>query len=101
MPLEAIAAVDVTPQRPAKRTELLLTDATAAFVVGGHTNLRLRLSRPVTVERPLGDPVEASQLELAADQPAALAQAIRERLHPNEGRTLDGYSDRALVRGHK
>nr|MBA2299400.1 hypothetical protein [Chloroflexota bacterium] len=101
VPLEAIAEVDVTPQRPAKRTQLLLTDGTAAFVVGGHTNLRLRLARPVTIERPLGDPVEVSQLELAADQPAALAQAIRERLHPNERRTHDGYPDRTLVCGHE
>jgi hypothetical protein len=40
-------------------------------------------SRPVMVRRPLGDPVEVTQLELAADDPAALAQAIRNRLHPS------------------
>lgn len=102
MPLEAIAAVDVAPRRPAKRTELLLTDGTAAFVVDGRVDVRLRLARPVTIERPLGDPVDVRQLELAADQPAALAHALRERLIPDEeGRTHDGYPDRTLVRGHE
>jgi hypothetical protein len=41
------------------------------------------LARPVTVPRPRGDPVEVSQRELAADDPAALAQAIRDRFDPS------------------
>ncbi len=56
VPLNAITSIDITPDRPAKRTELLLSDDTAAFAVGGRVDLRLRLARPVTVHRPLADP---------------------------------------------
>ncbi len=84
VPLKAISTVDIGARRPAKRTELLLSGDTAAFAVGGRVDLRLQLASPVTVHRPLGDPVEVSQLELAADQPAALAEAIRERLNAGQ-----------------
>lgn len=100
VPLDAITAVDIVSRRHGTRTELLLTDGAAALAVGAKTNLRLRLARPVTVLRPLGDPVEVSQLELAADDPAGLAQAIRERLDRNEERTHDDHPDRTLVCGH-
>lgn len=76
VPLQTVATLDVAPRRPAKRTELLLTDGAAALAVDGHVDLRLRLTRPVSIERPLGDPIEVTQLELAADEPAALAHAI-------------------------
>lgn len=91
VPLEAIGAVHLGSRRPGKRTQLVVDDTAAAFAVGGRADLRLELRQPIAVDRPLGDPIEVFQLELAANDPTALANALEERHTAKKGSERDGH----------
>ena len=81
VPLAAIAAVErrharvERPQFPG--------DGTAALAASGRVDLLLSLHDPVTIERPLADPVLVSSIAVAADDPGAMHAAIEDgRLRP-------------------
>ncbi len=73
-----------------------------AVIIGvtSQTNVELRLSRPVTFNLPQG-PVEAIEMRCYADDPAALAKAIRTKITPvkitqtDQAGTASGRSSQA------
>ncbi len=85
VPLAVIAAVE----RRSARCErpLFPGDGSAALAASGRVDLVLSLHEPVTIERPLADPVLATSIAVAVDDPAAMRAAIeQERLQPPPAR---------------
>ncbi len=92
IPWEAVASVGQRLRSLDSGKTLQLEETrggTAVIVcVTSQTNVELRLDRPVIFELPQG-PVEAIEVRCYADDPAALAAAIRARITPAKINTAD------------
>jgi hypothetical protein len=76
VPLEAVHAVEARRRRVGDEAALVL-DADAVLLPARHrVDLWLDLTAPVTVERPIGEPVVTRRLAIAADEPERLAAAL-------------------------
>ena len=88
-----IASAKVTRRRDGARTGLDLTGETPRLAVAGRTDVLLRFTEPLRVDRPLGDPVTVTELAVAADDPERLVRAITglaERIAAPGGAALAG-----------
>ncbi len=72
-----VVSVAVERRRGGGRTGLLLRDGRARLATDGRTDVVLRFAAPVAVERPLGDPVAVTELEVAVDDPERFVAALR------------------------
>lgn len=72
----AIASAEVARRRDGARTGLEVTGETARLTVAGRTDVLLRFTEPLRIDRPLGDPVTVTALAVAADDPERLVRAI-------------------------
>lgn len=81
VPLDAITATEVLPEVVGRRTELVLADGRAAMAVSGRVALHFEMTRPVTVNRPFGEPVRVTRLSIAVDDPAALVERMSAHRH--------------------
>jgi hypothetical protein len=74
--LEAVAAVEVRRRRVGDEAALV-RDGEAVLLPARHrVDLWLELTEPVTVTRPLGEPVVTRRLAIAADEPERLAAVL-------------------------
>jgi len=71
-----VAAVEIAARREGQRTGLVLGGDPLRLAVGGRTDVRLRFTSPVRLERPLGDPLELIELAIAVDDPTRFAAAV-------------------------
>ena len=69
MPLREIARVRRRSEVVPGRLGLVESEYMALLAVGGRVDLLLELRHPVLVHRPLGPPVLATRLAIAADDP--------------------------------
>lgn len=90
VPLDAITATEVRPEVVGRRTELVLADGRAAMAVGGRVALHFEMARPVTVNRPFGEPVRVTKLSIAVDDPAALVERVGAQRHAAPAPTVTG-----------
>lgn len=71
-----VATVALAPRRDGQRTGLVLGDGAPRLAVGGRTDVTVRFSSPVRLERPLGDPLWVTELAVAVDDPARFVDAL-------------------------
>ena len=77
VPLRNVSGTEVARRRLPEHTPFLLEDDTALLPARRRVDLWIDLTEPVTVTRPLGEPVQVRRIGLAADDPGALASALR------------------------
>lgn len=91
VPASQVAGVEAARRRDGQRTGLVLGDPVqpdgqrtshvaggtpARLAVSGRTDLLLHFAGPVVLERPLGDPLELTELAIAVDDPARFVAAV-------------------------
>jgi hypothetical protein len=77
VPLAAVSSVTATRRRVTSEVGVVIDGECAALPARGRVDLRVELSEPVRVLRPLAEPATVRVLELASDDPDALVRAIR------------------------
>ena len=85
VPLEDIVAITPRRQAVGGTAGVVLRDGAALLPARRRVDVWLELSRPVTVERPLGEPVSVTRLALAADDPPAVGAAVAAAGRPGAG----------------
>jgi hypothetical protein len=76
VPLAGVAAVDVRRRRVGDEAALVLDPEAVLLPARHRVDLWIELTEPVTVGRPLGEPVRTRRLAIAADEPERLAAAL-------------------------
>lgn len=71
-----VAGVEIASRRDGQRTGLVLGGDVPRLAVSGRTDVLLRFATPVRVERPLGEPVDVTELAIAVDDPARFVAAV-------------------------
>jgi hypothetical protein len=77
VPLAHVASVSAARRRVSGDSGLVVDGDRAALPARGRVDVRVELSEPVRVQRPLAEPVEVWCLELASDDADALVAAVR------------------------
>ena len=92
-----VGALEIAHRRAGQRTGLVLGDGPVRLAVSGRTDVLLRFAAPVSVERPIGEPVPVTELAIAVDDPARFVAAVEAAR--DEGLTAGVLADdrRALV----
>ncbi|MFB7337137.1 hypothetical protein ACFC00_36865 [Streptomyces adustus] len=78
VPPEAVASVRGDRRYPTGRLITLSGDRVLDLIVGSRTSVTLELNRPLSFTRPLGATEQAHTIRLHADDPRALATALRQ-----------------------
>ncbi|MER5769119.1 hypothetical protein [Streptomyces sp. NPDC001985] len=77
VPADAVASVRVDRRYPRGRLVSLSGEGVLDLIVAGQTTVTLELTRPLAFTRPLGGRGEARVIRFHADDPEALAGALR------------------------
>ena len=73
-----LAAIEATHRRDGQRTGLVLGDGPPRLAVSGRTDVTLRFAASIRLERPLGEPLNVTELSIAVDDPARLVAAVEQ-----------------------
>jgi hypothetical protein len=76
VPLDAVVEAVVRRRRVGDEAALVVDDGAVLLPARRRVDLWLELAEPVTVARPLGEPVTTRRLAIAADEPERLATAL-------------------------
>lgn len=76
-----VAAVEIAHRRDGQRTGLVLDGGPVRLAVSGRTDVLLRFTAPVRLERPLGEPLPVTELAIAVDDPARFVAAVETARH--------------------
>jgi len=90
-----VAAIELARRRSGQRTGLVLGDGPARLAVSGRSDVALRFTAPVRIERPFGEPLSVTELSIAVDDPAHFVAALEAAR--DEPRTASADERRALL----
>lgn len=98
VPLDAVVSAEPVHERIAEGG-LHVRDGEVLLPARRRVDVRLELSEPVRVARPLADPVWVTRLAIPSDDPAALIAALRAGSEPARRSPRGRLLDPALVAG--